>query len=276
MTLLTRSNRPEAMNPTQTKTLIGTAALGMAMLWLYRAERRAPLRTAPHEPDRHRVPRNLALAASVGAVVALLERPLNKPLSKAVERRRIGLLPMLNLGRKTETAAGLLLMDYSLYWWHILLHRVPFLWRSHIVHHADLHLDSTTALRFHAWEFAASVPWRAAQVTLFGIRPATLRLWQRLTLLEVVFHHSNLRLPIPVERWLSRLIITPRLHGIHHSVVPAETHSNFSSGLTVWDIIHGTIKTGVPQASIEIGVPDYRDARQLRLKNLLVIPFRRG
>lgn len=263
------------MNRNRTIKIAATITMGAAMLGLYWAERRIPLRNNRSEPDKSRVPRNMALAGSVAAVVGLLERPLIEPLSKAVERRRIGLLPLLNTGSRTETALGLLLMDYSLYWWHVLLHRVPLLWRSHIVHHSDLQLDSTTALRFHAWEFVASVPWRAAQVTLFGIRPSTLQLWQHLTLMEVVFHHANVRLPLTAERWLGRLLMTPRLHGIHHSMVAEETHSNFSSGLTIWDMIHGTIRTDVHQHRITIGVPDFREPQQLRLLTLLTMPFRR-
>jgi sterol desaturase/sphingolipid hydroxylase (fatty acid hydroxylase superfamily) len=253
----------------------GALAIGgtlAALLWL---ERRFPLRTAKPEPDSRRVPRNIVVAAATAAVVRTCERPLVEPLANWVDQRDIGLLPFLKLQPMTEKILGIVLLDYSLYWWHILLHRVPVLWRSHLVHHTDLVLDTSTALRFHWLEFLASIPWRLAQVAILGIRPRTLALWQRLTLIEVLFHHSNVRLPVEVERQLSRFIVTPRLHGIHHSVVHEERNTNFSSGLSVWDVLHRTLKTNVPQDDIDIGVHTYHAPRELGLPRLMALPFQR-
>src|SRR5581483_5747976 len=163
------------------------------------------------------------------------------------------------------------LMDYTLYWWHVLLHRVPFLWRLHEPHHTDRDLDASTAIRFHFTEFLASIPWRCAQILAIGVGPRALALWQKLTLAEVVFHHSNLRLPRPVERRLSRLIVTPRVHGVHHSVVREERDANFSSGLMVWDHLHGTRRPYTPD-DVTIGLPDTPPA-ETRLLPSLIHPF---
>jgi len=111
-------------------------------------------------------------------------------------------------------------------------------------------------------------------VLLLGVRPCTLSLWQKVTLAEITFHHSNLRLPVSIERLLVRLIVTPRMHGIHHSAVCEETDSNWSSRLTVWDWLHGTLRIDVPQQAIEIGVPAYRDPKDLKLPALMAMPFR--
>jgi sterol desaturase/sphingolipid hydroxylase (fatty acid hydroxylase superfamily) len=167
-------------------------------------------------------------------------------------------------------------MDYTLYAWHILLHRVPLLWRCHAAHHADLDLDASTALRFHFAEFVLSVPWRAAQIALLGVARKPLALWRSLTLVEVMFHHANLRLPVRFEDMLSRLIVTPRLHGIHHSVVGEQRNSNFSSGLTAWDFLHRTIRRDVPQQAITIGLPEYRGVAEVTLGRTLAIPFEPG
>lgn len=253
---------------------VAPLAMGAACAGLFWLERRYPLRTQGPDSSPARVVRNLALAAVVGAVVNTCERPVVNPVSRWVERRGIGLLPRLALPAKLETAAGLILLDYTLYWWHILLHRSPLLWRSHRVHHSDRVLDSTSALRFHAAEFVASIPWRLGQVMLLGIRPSTLRLWQRLTLVEVFFHHSNWRLPKNVEHALSHWIVTPRMHGIHHSVAAQEMHSNFSSGLTVWDAMHKTLRRDIAQKDITIGVEEIPRPDRLSLAQLLLIPFR--
>jgi sterol desaturase/sphingolipid hydroxylase (fatty acid hydroxylase superfamily) len=99
-------------------------------------------------------------------------------------------------------------------------------------------------------------------------------MWQRLLFFSILFHHSNLRLPLNWERRLAHVIVTPRLHGIHHSVLPDEVSSNWSSGLTAWDRLHGTFKTDVPQQSITIGVPGYDAPDEVTLPKMLALPFR--
>jgi sterol desaturase/sphingolipid hydroxylase (fatty acid hydroxylase superfamily) len=88
-----------------------------------------------------------------------------------------------------------------------------------------------------------------------------------------MFHHSNLRLPPEVERRLNAVVVTPRMHGIHHSAVKEETDSNWSSGLTLWDRLHGTLRLDVPQDEITIGVPAYRDPEEVGLAEILKMPF---
>jgi sterol desaturase/sphingolipid hydroxylase (fatty acid hydroxylase superfamily) len=100
-----------------------------------------------------------------------------------------------------------------------------------------------------------------------------LALWQTVTILSVLFHHSNLRLPLHVERGLRLVLVTPRMHGIHHSVVESEVNSNWSSGLTIWDRLHGTLRLDVPQEVIVIGVPEYRCPETVGLERMLALPF---
>jgi sterol desaturase/sphingolipid hydroxylase (fatty acid hydroxylase superfamily) len=164
-------------------------------------------------------------------------------------------------------------MDYTLYIWHVLMHRVPFLWRFHLPHHVDLDLDASTAVRFHAGELAIATGWRALQVTLIGVSPLSLSVWQTFVLLSVLFHHSNVRLPIQFEEKLVRIFVTPRMHGIHHSTIEEETNSNWSSGLTVWDWLHGTLRLNVPQDQITIGVPAYQNPDEVKLRQILEMPF---
>jgi sterol desaturase/sphingolipid hydroxylase (fatty acid hydroxylase superfamily) len=213
------------------------------------------------------------VAAAGAAALQVTEKPLAAALTSLVERRRVGLLKVLRLPLWAEVAAAVVLLDYTLYLWHVLTHRVPFLWRFHLVHHIDLDLDASTALRFHFAELAVSVPWRAAQILLIGVSPLALSVWQTLLLVSILFHHSNVRLPIELERRLNFLVVTPRMHGIHHSTRKGETDSNWSSGLTVWDRLHGTLRLDVPQDAITIGVPAYRDPREVGLVHVLKMPF---
>lgn len=239
------------------------------LVWL---ERRRPLRRAV-EPKLRREARNLAVAALSGAALRVTEKPAADALAALVERRRWGLLKLSRLPSWLEVALAVVLLDYTLYLWHVLAHRVPFLWRFHVVHHVDLDLDASTALRFHFAELVLSVPWRAAQILVIGVSPRALSAWQTLLFLSILFHHSNVELPLGVERRLSHFVVTPRMHGIHHSVVKEETNSNWSSGLTVWDRLHGTLRLNVPQDRITVGVPAYRDPAEVGLVKVLKMPF---
>ena len=234
-----------------------------------------PLRPAV-EPKGRRLLRNAVVAASGFAVLALLQAPALGSAWRWMEEHRIGLLHRVNLPRGVEVLLAVLLLDYTLWHWHWLNHKVPLLWRFHLVHHVDRDLDVSTALRFHFGEMALSVPYRLLQVVAIGADAWSLGLWQALLLPSILFHHSNVRVPLGLERVLVRLVVTPRMHGIHHSDYENETNSNWSSLLSAWDFLHGTALLGVPQGRITIGVPAYRRPEQLALGAILTLPFRRG
>ncbi len=236
-------------------------------------EVRRPLRRGKREPKLIRDVRNLSMAGLGAVTIQLLQDPIVRPLSRCVQQRRWGLLQRRKLAAPLEIIAGVLLMDYTLYLWHVLTHRVPFLWRFHAAHHVDLDMDASTAIRFHFGELALSVPYRAAQVLFFGIAPRTLSVWQSFTFVSILFHHSNIRLPVALERRLQRLVVTPRLHGIHHSDVPTHANSNWSSGLTVWDFLHGTFRCDIPQSAITLGVSGIDQPQQVTLERSLRMPF---
>jgi len=236
-------------------------------------EHRRALR-AEKESKPRRNTRNLTVAALAASTLHFVESPVLYPLAKKVHERRWGLLKWLRLPRALEIVAGVLLLDYTHYIQHVLHHRVPLLWRFHAVHHVDLDLDASTALRFHFGEIAISVPYRVTQVLLIGVDPQSLLIWQALTLFSILFHHSNIRLPKSVEDRLVRLIVTPRMHGIHHSNEPQNQNSNWSGGLAIWDALHGTLNLRVLQDKIDIGVRGFERPDQVTLPKILTQPFR--
>lgn len=252
--------------------MLASVGVGL-LLW---AERRRSLRVPVADVQEHeeeRVLTNLVMAGLTAAVSYAAMAPVVAPLAERAERRGSGLTQQLDVPAWAQDAVAVVLLDYTLYWWHVLEHRSSSLYRFHQVHHADLALDSSTALRFHFGEFLASVPWRAAQVVIIGASPRALRVWQRLTMMSVLFHHSNVQLPVALERVLANFVMTPRLHGIHHSVVQDEQDSNWSSGLTLWDRIHGTYRANVPQREITIGVAAFRHAEDVTLTRSLAMPL---
>jgi sterol desaturase/sphingolipid hydroxylase (fatty acid hydroxylase superfamily) len=251
-------------------------AFGVAVGALFVVERLRPLR-ATKEPGPARVGRNLAIGMLGAAATAASDWPIVVAAQRLAERRRLGLLrraPFRGLPRALRFVIGFVLLDYTLYLWHRLNHRVPALWRFHAVHHIDLDLDSTTGLRFHFGELALAAGYRAAQVLLLGVDRRTLRVWQQILLLSVVFHHSNLELPADAEQAVQSAFVTPRMHGIHHSNDGGQMNTNFSSLLTWWDRLHRTLLLGVPQAEVAIGVAGYTAPADVTLERSLSLPFR--
>jgi len=245
-------------------------AFGIAVLAL-ETVRRARRRV---EPWPTHTARNLVFAGIAATTVRLLETPLALPAAAMVSRRGWGITAVIGGPPWLRVALAIALMDYTLYAWHIATHRVPLLWRFHLVHHVDLDLDASTALRFHAGELALSVPWRLAQIVAIGVDPATLIAWQSLTLASILFHHSNTLLPARVERLLQRVIVTPQMHAIHHSIDDRQRDTNFSSGLTVWDRLHGTFRVDAAADEIAIGVPGYLQRARVTIRRALALPWR--
>lgn len=252
--------------------LIWPLIFGVTTGALFVAERLRPLRVR-QDPAPMRVPRNLTIGLLAAATTAACEMPIVAPVQRFAVRRRLGLLRLLPLPRALRIVLGFLLLDYTLYLWHWLNHRVPALWRFHAVHHVDLDLDSTTGIRFHFGELTLAAGFRAAQLLVLGVEDEALRLWQRCLLLDVVFQHSNVALSDRLEARLVTAIVTPRMHGIHHSMQPEEANTNFSSLLAWWDRLHGTLRLDVPQQRIRIGVCGFEDPTEMTLAPSLVLPF---
>ena len=232
-----------------------------------------PLRKAV-EPKVRRVARNFATAGLSFAVVSLIQTPVVLPLSEWVVAKDFGFVRLSPLSGPLRLLLAILLLDYTLWFWHWLNHRVPFFWRFHLVHHIDRDLDASTALRFHFGELALSAGYRALQVVVIGAEPAALWIWQTILFVAILFHHSNTRLPLGLERVVVRFVVTPRMHGIHHSDRRNETDSNWSSILSIWDTLHRTMVLNVPQREIEIGVPAYQEPSRVTLGRILALPFR--
>jgi sterol desaturase/sphingolipid hydroxylase (fatty acid hydroxylase superfamily) len=264
----TRSKR---LNSELPGWLSGLLIAGTAAAVLY-FETARPLRRTRQNKARRDL-RNLAMSAMTAATIRATEKPLVALVMREAQKRNAGLLRMVRLPVWLEILLSVVLLDYTLFRWHILTHRIRPLWRLHQMHHVDLDLSASTALRFHPGEMFLSAPWRGAQVFLLGVSPLGLSVWQTLTFLAIMFHHSNIRLPFELERKLSRVVVTPRMHGIHHSIVHEETDSNWTVIFTWWDYLHGTARLNVPQEEITIGVPAYQNPEELTLGKLLVLPW---
>ena len=189
------------------------------------------------------------------------------------ERHSIGLFNLVGLPLWVKVAGGVLLMDLTFYYWHRLNHTRPLLWRFHNVHHADPDMDVTTSFRFHWGEVLYSTVFRLLQVSLIGVAPLTYLVYEAAFNAATMFHHSNLRLPVAWERRFNRVFVTPRMHGVHHSVVGSETNSNYSVIFSWWDRLNRSLTLNVAQNNIIIGVPGYLRPGDNRILPMLALPF---
>jgi sterol desaturase/sphingolipid hydroxylase (fatty acid hydroxylase superfamily) len=254
-----------------------TAAYGLiagALVVLFALERWRPLR----QPKRSLWPRvrvNAVMSALAVATALIAVRPAAIAVLEWTDARDVGIVNAAAMPYVVQAAVCFLLLDVTFYYWHRANHAWPVLWRFHNAHHIDPDLDVTTALRFHAVEIAFSAAFRALQVLVIGGPAQVIVAYELCFQLNTLFQHSNVRLPIRVERWLNLVIVTPRMHGIHHSKRFHETNANWSTVLTLWDRLHGTLRLNVAQKDIDIGIAGYSTARDNAIGAVLAMPFRK-
>jgi sterol desaturase/sphingolipid hydroxylase (fatty acid hydroxylase superfamily) len=245
----------------------------VAFLILFLLEQLFPLRRA-----KSRLGARLwvnAIVSSLAIAVALtVVRPVATAVLEFVSERDWSLTSIISENSVVQAGLSFLLMDLSFYYWHRANHAWPFLWRFHNAHHVDNDLDVSTAVRFHFVEVGLSAAFRALQVMLIGGAPWVFVVYETVFQLNTLFQHSNLRLPIAVERVLILVLVTPRMHGIHHSKRFHETNSNWSSVFSWWDRLHGTLRLNVPQSVIDIGIAGYSLPGDSAVAAVLGMPFR--
>lgn len=172
--------------------------------------------------------------------------------------------------------ASVLVLDFMIWLQHVMVHAVPALWRLHRVHHADLDFDVTTGSRFHPLEILLSMGIKFAVIAVLGPPVLAVVLFEVLLNATAMFNHSNVRIPLGVDRVLRWFVVTPDMHRVHHSVEDDETNSNFGFNLPWWDRLFGTYRAQ-PRAGHEamsIGIHGYRDLRQVGwLPGMLWLPF---
>lgn len=219
---------------------------------------------------------NLALVVIDTAVLRLAFPLLAVALALWAQESGWGLFNLLGAPLWLTVPLSILLLDLAIYGQHVLFHKVPVLWRLHRVHHADLEFDVTTGLRFHPGEIVLSMLIKLALVAALGAPALAVLLFEVLLNATSMFNHSNIRLPLGLDRALRLIVVTPDMHRVHHSVLRHETDSNYGFNLPWWDRLFGTYRAQ-PEAGHEamtIGIGQFRTARDLWLDRMLLQPFR--
>lgn len=218
---------------------------------------------------------NVSLSLLSFAIVFYAVFPAQEITLGWTSNTNFGLLHLLELPLIIEGIIAFLLMDLAFYYWHLLNHTIPLLWRFHNVHHIDPDLDVSTAFRFHFGEIGLSTLFRIIQISIIGVSPFVFLIYELCFTANTILQHSNIKLPIKFERVLNKIFVTPRMHGIHHSQTMNETNSNYSTVFSWWDKIHKTIRLNIPQDKIVIGIPAYPKSEDNNLLNVLFLPFKK-
>lgn len=158
-----------------------------------------------------------------------------------------------------------LVLDLWIYFWHRANHRLPFLWRFHEVHHLDENLDVSSALRFHFGEVALSSIARAVFIIALAIPLRSVVVFETIVTVAAIFHHSNIKLPERFELLLSKLVVTPSIHFVHHHALRSDTDSNYATVLSIWDRLFRTRSTTKRTGDFKLGVEGLRDVPIIRL-----------
>lgn len=220
---------------------------------------------------------NLGLVALDVAVQRLTVGALAVAAATWAQENGVGLFNATEVPAWAAAPVAFLLLDLAVYLQHVLSHRLAPLWRLHRVHHADLDLDVSSGLRFHPLEILLSLAWKAVVAVALGADPWVVVAFEAVLNGAALFTHANLRLPERLDGALRRVVCTPDMHRVHHSVEPAETDSNYGFFLSLWDRLCGTYHAGPPTGGhlrAPLGLADWRV--QLGLVQLLAMPFRGG
>ncbi|MCF6282810.1 MAG: sterol desaturase family protein [Candidatus Polarisedimenticolaceae bacterium] len=187
-----------------------------------------------------------------------------------------GLLNQMQMPLLVASLVTIVAMDMVVYLQHVMMHAIPLLWRLHRVHHADLDYDVTTGARFHPIEILLSMLIKFATIILLGPPAVAVLLFEVILNATAMFNHANIGLPLALDRWLRRLLVTPDMHRVHHSTEDDEANSNFGFSLPWWDYIFGTYRSEprLGQQGMQIGIHRYRDPQQVnQLPGMLWLPF---
>ena len=187
-----------------------------------------------------------------------------------------GLFNQLDLPGWMELLLAVLILDLAIWVQHLVTHKVPLFWRFHRVHHADRDMDVTTGFRFHPVEILASMGLKIGLVYLLGPSALAVLVFEILLSGTALFNHANLALPLPLDRVLRLVLVTPDMHRVHHSNRREEHDSNFGFALSLWDRLFGTY-VAEPKAGhgeMTVGL-EWQDEKPARLGWALWLPFRR-
>jgi len=254
------------------RAAIFVGVLGVMMLWEVFAPRRVVV-----APRVLRWVSNLGVSVLNRILIALIASLVGLGAALTGEQAGWGLFHRWQVPGWLVFAGSVVLLDLVVYLQHRVLHAVPWLWRLHRMHHADVELDATSGVRFHPFEALISLIVKAVAVLAIGAPAMAVLVFELLLNATSVFNHSNVRIPLGVDRVLRWVLVTPDMHRVHHSVRVEELSRNFGFNMPWWDRLFRTYRDQPADGHehMTIGLEQFRSREEMRLDRMLVQPFKR-
>lgn len=231
-----------------------------------------------NEQDRQqRWPINIGLMVLGAILVRFTVGAVAYEAAVYAEAINVGLFNFFELPIFLGIIFTIILLDLVIYGQHVLSHKIPLLWKLHQIHHTDLAYDVTTGVRFHPLEIFFSMFVKVIAVFILGADPISVIAFEVILNSCAVFNHANVKIPLAVDKAIRKLLVTPDMHRVHHSVYRDETDSNYGFSISVWDRLFGTYNDQPKDGHInmEIGLEYARKKSDVSLKKLLLLPFKK-
>jgi len=250
-------------------TTLGLLALFAILEWMRPAR--------PSQVTAARIARHGTLSLLGSLVSRLVLAGGLASVASFVQRIDFGLVNWLELSGLWVWVACFLILDLAVWSQHVLSHRIPLFWRLHRLHHSDVVMDVTTALRFHPLEIMASLIFKGSVVALLGAPPALVFAFELALGAGALFTHANISLPARLDRLLRLAFVTPAMHLIHHNPNPVATNSNYGFSFSFWDRLFRTYRADSPEPPMlsgsDIGLEKWRSPQDQTLRAMVLNPF---
>ena len=235
----------------------------------------APRRARSHGRLR-RWPSNIGIVVLNTVILRIVFPMAAIEFAASVHGGGLGLMGIFGLPGWVEFLIAIAILDLAIYLQHMLFHAAPLLWRLHRMHHQDLDFDVTTGARFHPVEILLSMGIKFMVIAALGPSAAAVLVFEALLNGMAMFNHANAKIPLGVDAILRKIVVTPDMHRVHHSILSNETNSNFGFNLSIWDRLFGTYRAqpAAGHEAMTIGIEQFREGRELWLDRLLLQPLR--
>ncbi|MEE9314141.1 MAG: sterol desaturase family protein [Rhizobiaceae bacterium] len=223
----------------------------------------------------HRWFTNIAIIILDGALVRVIFPAAAVGVALWANANGWGLFNLIEVPFWLAALISIVVLDFAVWWSHLLSHKIPLLWRIHRMHHSDRDIDVSTAIRFHPIEIIVSMAWKVCWVIALGAPAVAVILFEILLNGLALFNHSNTKLPLWLDAIVRKLIVTPDMHRVHHSIIVSETDSNYGFNLSIWDRMFSTY-TAQPKLGHDdmiIGIEEWQDEGPTKLGWTLSVPF---
>ena len=218
---------------------------------------------------------NIGLIITDSVMIRILLPTAAVGVASYAEHNNWGILSLSSAPAWFEIILAIILLDALIYAQHVASHKIPFLWRFHKVHHVDRDLDVTSGFRFHPVEILLSMLFKFICIITLGVPAIAVMLFEVLLNASAMFNHSNVRIPSPLDITLRKVVVTPDMHRVHHSVIQTETDSNYGFFLSIWDKLFKTYRAQpkLGHDNMLLGLTEHQTEQPSSLLWCLLLPF---